>query len=174
MAIVWRAEMSIDGGVIDDDHKCLIGLVNDVDLIASGPTMQLELSLVLAKLDAYARHHFEREERLQIATGFTFAQAHNKRHRSLMRELDTMRAKPAENWGSRRMDEFRLDLSDFLYHWLSDHILKVDRLMKPFVSEMRQLSRGSVPLAKAVELSQDRPAVQVLPSRTLPLPFSVR
>jgi hypothetical protein len=33
MAIVWRPQMAIDGGILDADHKCLIGLVNEVEAI---------------------------------------------------------------------------------------------------------------------------------------------
>ena len=96
MAIMWRDEMSVDGGVIDDDHKCLIGLVNDVDLVKPGPEMKLQLQLILARLRAYAGVHFDREQRLQIASAFTYAQAHRARHRSLMRELDAMVAEGLE------------------------------------------------------------------------------
>ena len=102
MAILWRDEMSVDDGVIDADHKCLIALVNDVDLVEPGPAMLAELTVILDRLIAYARIHFEREERLQVATGFTYAQAHRARHRSLMRELDGMRAQcetgPRSKW----------------------------------------------------------------------------
>jgi hemerythrin len=64
MAITWRAQMSIDDGVIDDDHRCLIGLVNEADGITLGPAMPAELGVTLARLDAYTRIHFQREERL--------------------------------------------------------------------------------------------------------------
>jgi hemerythrin len=172
MAIVWRSEMTIDGGLIDDDHKCLIGLVNEVDLIRPGVAMPAALALILTKLDAYARFHFEREERLQATTGFTYASAHHRRHGALMRELDDMRAECVKPLDLHQMGAFHARLCDFLYHWLTDHILKVDRLMKPFVSEMRLHSLGSVTLAKAVQLSQDRVPASGRPVQQLRLPSS--
>ena len=170
MTLVWRSEMSIDNGLIDADHKCLIGLVNEVDAVRIGPAMPSELTVILAKLDAYARLHFGREERLQIATGFTYASAHHRRHGVLLRDLDVTRAEFKRARDVHEMEASRACLCDFLHHWLSDHILKADRLMKPFVSEMRLHSHGSVPLAKAVELSQDRVQGVKIPDRQLPLP----
>lgn len=172
MTIVWRSEMSIDDGLIDADHKCLIGLVNEVDLVHAGLTMPKELAVILAKLDAYARVHFEREERLQVATGFTYSRAHHRRHGVLMHDLNVMSAECKQARGLHEMEAFHVRLRDFLYHWLSDHILKVDRLMRPFVSEMRLHSHGSVPLARAVELSQDRVLASKIPVRQMRLPSS--
>ena len=60
---------------------------------------------------------------------------------------------------------------DFLYHWLCDHIVKVDRLMKPFVSEMRRHSQAAISLAEAVRLSEaDRIPERAMLGRQLPLP----
>jgi hemerythrin len=174
MTIVWRIEMSIDDGIIDADHKCLIGLVNEVDAVPTGPAMPSELAVILAKLDVYARLHFGREERLQVATGFTYASAHRRRHGVLLRDLDVIRAEFKRARGEHEMEASHACLCDFLHHWLSDHILKADRLMKPFVSEMRLYSHGSVPLARAVELSQDRLQASKIPVRQLPLPSSHR
>jgi hemerythrin len=49
---------------------------------------------------------------------------------------------------------FHVHLCDFLHHWLIDHILKDDLLMKPFVAEMRRLSREVPPLEEAVAARQ--------------------
>ena len=170
MAIVWRDEMSVDHGIIDADHKCLIALVNDVDLVGPGPAMSAEVTAILDRLTTYARTHFDREQRLQLATGFTYAQAHQARHRSLMRELDAMRAE-CENGPAEQMVAFHARLCDFLYHWLRDHIVKVDLLMKPFVPRMQRQARGAVSLAEAVRLSEaDKTPEQAKRYQQLPLP----
>jgi len=153
MAIIWRDELVIDGGVIDDDHKCLIGLVNEVDLIGPGPTMAVELATILAQLRTYARIHFEREERLQIATAFPYAQAHRAGHRDLARELDAMRTE-FETTVPEQMGAFHGRLRDFLHHWLRDHIIGSDLLMKPFAAEMQRYSQATVALVEAVKLSE--------------------
>jgi hemerythrin len=75
--------MTIDNGVLDEDHRSLIGLVNQIQEIQPGLMMRSELRLVLTRLHAYAKFHFEREEHLQIAIGFPYAAAHNQGHRSI-------------------------------------------------------------------------------------------
>ena len=145
--------MSIDDGVIDADHRCLIDLVNDVDAVTPGPAMPAELAVILARLHAYAGTHFEREERLQIRTAFTYQHAHRKRHAGLLRELDVMRIACEKAFTPQQLNVFHASLSDFLYHWLVDHIVKADVLMKPFVSEMQQNAPAMISLAEAVRLS---------------------
>jgi hemerythrin len=153
MAITWRAQMSIDNGVIDDDHRCLIGLVNEVDGITLGPAMPAELGVTLARLDAYTQIHFQREERLQVATAFTFQVAHHRRHNSLIRELDAMRMECLNDFTAQQLIEFHARLCDFLHQWLVDHIFKADMLMKPFVIEMKKNAQAASTLAEAVQLS---------------------
>jgi len=170
MVIMWRDEMSIDDGLVDADHKCLIALVNDVDLVAPGPAMPAELMTILDRLSTYARTHFDREERLQLATGFTYAQAHHARHKGLMRELDAMRAE-CEAGPPDQIEVFHARLRDFLYHWLRDHIIKADLLMKPFVPRMRRHAQAAVPLIEAVRSSEtDKAPEPPTGNRQLPLP----
>src|SRR3954451_22518317 len=76
MTIVWRDAMSIDNGLIDEDHKSLISLVNAVDEVQPGREMRGRIAAILEQLDAYTRVHFEREERLQIKAHFIYSDAH--------------------------------------------------------------------------------------------------
>jgi hemerythrin len=153
MAIQWRDEMTVDGGIIDADHKCLIALINDVDVVQPGAWMRADLAVILERLGTYARVHFEREERLQIASGFTYAQAHRSRHRGLMREFDAIAAE-CKTVAAPELVAFQARVGDFLYNWLRDHIIKVDLLMKPFVAEMQRHAPAVVALADAVRLRE--------------------
>jgi len=153
MAIIWREQMSIDDGMIDDDHRSLIGIVNEVDAIPPGPAMSAQLTVVLARLEMYARVHFQREERLQVSTVFTYQLAHHRRHKGLLRELDAMRVECETISVPQQLMAFHVRLCDFLYQWLVDHILKADVLMKPFVNEMRKHAPATSSLAEAVQLS---------------------
>jgi len=133
--------MSIDKGQIDNDHKFLIGIINDVQLIQRGPNLPKLVLEILARLDVYASTHFEREERLQLAVVFPDADEHHQHHADLMSQLDIMRSEWASARAPHDMVAFHARLCDFLYHWLIDHILQHDLLMKPFVAEMRQHAR---------------------------------
>ena len=171
MAIVWRDGMSIDRGIIDADHKCLIDLVNQIDVLAAGATTQAAMAHVLAQLDAYARAHFGREEQLQIAARFTYARAHHQRHRALTRTLNSMRAENQRRLDPNQMAALHARIRDFLHDWLLDHILHADILMKPFVAVMATHARDAVSLVEIVRSSEtQKPAAQVQPNRQMPLP----
>jgi hemerythrin-like metal-binding protein len=150
MEIIWREEMSIDHGIIDNDHKCLIRLVNDVQVIRPGPGLPKQVAEILERLDAYARAHFEREEQLQSSVTYPQAQAHHQRHVALMGELHTMRSEWEGAHAPRDMVAFHVHLCNFLFHWLIDHILKHDLLMKPYVADMRRHAKEQVPLEEWV------------------------
>ena len=153
MATEWRAEMAIDGGIIDDDHKCLIGLVNEMES-TQPDRIPPELGLILVRLGIYVQVHFEREERLQVAAGFTDADGHQRRHRSILHRLDAMRLDFEKPKDRQQTEAFRARLRSFLNNWLIDHILKADLAMKPFVKEMGRHQQGIVPLANAVRLTR--------------------
>ena len=148
MAIIWRDQMSIDNGLIDNDHKCLIAIVNDLDVIHPGAGMPKQVTAILRRLNHYAQSHFMREEQLQAAVGYTLADAHHHRHRALTHELDAMRVEWEIVRAPRDMIAFHRRLGEFLHHWLVDHILKDDLLMQPFAAELRHHSVGMTPLGE--------------------------
>jgi hemerythrin len=172
MPLEWRDAMSIDGGVIDDDHKCLIALINDVAAIRPSSKMPMLVEVAIARLLAYAEVHFQREEKLQIASAFTYAQAHRSRHRSIVRDMDSMLA-DCKQLPIDALPQFHARLCDYLYDWLCDHILKADMQMKPFVTEMRRHAAhwASLPDEVRALTDNDRPQM-AKPYRQLPLASS--
>lgn len=151
MPITWRDEMSIDGGVIDNDHKSLIGLINDVEYIQAGPGLPKQVTVILTRLAAYAQAHFEREERLQSAVGYPLRDPHHFRHMALMHELDAMHAEWQIARAPKDMVAFHVRLCDFLRHWLMSHVIKDDLPMRPYVAEMRRHADGVGSLDEAVQ-----------------------
>jgi hemerythrin len=82
--------------------------------------MQSDLGVILARLDAYARLHFEREERLQVATAFPYSDAHHQRHRAIARDLTAMGMEFDDPRDPQNMKAFHDGLCGFLNHWLLD------------------------------------------------------
>ncbi|HXP73097.1 MAG TPA: bacteriohemerythrin [Stellaceae bacterium] len=143
MLIVWRDQMSVDGGVIDSDHKVLIGIINEFSAVEATASAVPMLKGVLAKLDQYAKTHFEREERLQKSVSFPFHQAHVRAHEGLIRQLSEVEAKlnaTAATTNAAELAALHTRLAEFLHHWLIDHIIGTDLRMKPFTKAMRPLA----------------------------------
>ena len=143
MLIVWRDQMSVDGGIIDSDHKVLIGIINEFAAVEATSPVVPTLKGILAKLDQYAKTHFEREERLQKSVSFPFHQAHVRAHEALIRQLSEVETQLNGATVATNTAEFaalHAKLADFLHHWLIDHIIGTDLRMKPFTKAMRPLA----------------------------------
>jgi len=87
MTIQWREKMTIDDGVIDQDHKHLIDIINRFEKTAQdGLTLNEGLEILFA-LKFYASTHFKREEQLQRLIDFPFFEAHKREHEELIEKL---------------------------------------------------------------------------------------
>lgn len=170
MQIQWREEMSIDGGLIDGDHRHLISIMNE--FCAASPTEDSRdrLLSILDRLNIYTTIHFRREEQLQRAVHYPYIDAHHHEHGDLLRDLYSIHegltasvaAPPAEDASPDDNDpaatptpptvdpgaivEAHRKVAEFLHHWLIDHIIKSDLRMKPFAKRMAPLSQGMQPL----------------------------
>ena len=65
MPILWREAMSVDGGVIDRDHKALIAIINEFGDTLPHINAREHLKSIVSKLRNYANIHFRREESFQ-------------------------------------------------------------------------------------------------------------
>ena len=148
--------MSIDKGLIDADHKSLIDLANMVGAVHPSPEMPREITAILASLKDYTVVHFEREERLQTAAHFTYENAHHRRHLGLIRALDAMRAECDIEMHPTVLAAFRDRVGNFLHHWLIDHIVKADILMRPFVAAMSSAAKNVASLDEVLRLSANQ------------------
>lgn len=168
MSIQWREAMSIDQGVIDHDHLALIGVINEFCAIAPEDASVEAFDRILRKLEIYTSVHFAREEALQRAVRYSYADAHRHEHADLIRQLAEIRAdlstfKRDVSSDVKREDQvdgpeggkgqllvFQKEIAGFLHHWLIDHIIKSDLLMKPFAKKMGRHATKLIPLAGAV------------------------
>jgi len=153
MAISWRDAMSVDNGPIDNDHRHLIGIINEFSEAKPRSADLAKLHGILDELDHYAKTHFAREESLQRSVRYTYADAHRHEHENLVVQLDAMRAEfttltraapasPEQPTADASAADVAVaaahaKMAAFLGHWLIDHILKSDLRMKPFVAPLR-------------------------------------
>src|SRR5271166_1440668 len=78
--MVWTEDMSVGVKAIDNDHKKLIDMLNELnDGILAGKT-SLALESVIEGLLRYTKFHFAREERLFAETGYPGGPAHKAEH----------------------------------------------------------------------------------------------
>lgn len=129
MPIEWRPAMSVDGGVIDDDHRRLLGIINSFE---RAHTTKWDVATVLDDLKAYSIKHFRREEELQRQMGFPDADAHHDEHERLIGRLEQIVA-AFDKANNENLPKFIEHTTKLLHDWLVDHIISCDLKMKPYI-----------------------------------------
>jgi hemerythrin-like metal-binding protein len=136
--IQWRHTMSVDGGLIDEDHRHLIDIINRfAGYMSRGGASLADALDVLYALKFYAASHFEREEHLQTLVGYPDAERHHHEHLGLIATLHGVIAR-ASSLGEAYAADVAEELSLLLRRWLLEHIIKLDLTMKPYGDRMRR------------------------------------
>lgn len=161
MPILWREQLSIDGGLIDQDHKTLIAIINTFEAVRPGPDGRALLETVLDELERYAEVHFRREEQLQRQVGYPQARVHRRHHRMLMHNVIAARTEYATAASGTDLTVFRDHMAAFLHDWLLDHIIRNDLPMKPYVQAMAPHAARVEDLHSAVRAMADAMAGMV-------------
>jgi len=121
--MTWNEKMSVGVVALDNEHKTLLSMVNELyDAIQAGKANDV-LSRVLEGLVAYTANHFRHEEDLFSRTNYPFAAQHKREHEDLARQVLEMQAKV--NGGAT--GTLSLEALNFLKSWLINHIQGSDR-----------------------------------------------
>ena len=127
--IAWDQGFSVGVGSIDEQHKKLIGLLNDLhDAMRFGKGRDV-LGKVLAELIDYTAYHFRTEEGLFAKYGYPEHAAHEREHRDLTRQAMELKER-----FERGDTAITIDVMNFLKDWLNDHILGSDKRYGPFLA----------------------------------------
>jgi len=121
--------MSVGVAVLDDDHKKLVGMLNQLhDGMAAGRS-RATLGKVFDELVDYTKTHFAREEQFFAETGYPAAEAHKKQHDELtMRVMDLQ---TRYNNGALTLSK---EVMNFLKDWLAYHIKGHDQEYGPHLN----------------------------------------
>lgn len=133
MTIAWREGLNTGNRRIDDDHRKLIGLINEIELILTENRGNEALTKALNGLYDYTNSHFEREEKIMRALGYEESETHAAAHQGLKRQLVGLRERLiAEAAAGPRIGDAQIAaLTELLRNWLVNHIIGMDLKMKP-------------------------------------------
>jgi hemerythrin len=123
----WTENLSVGVPRMDEHHKKLVDLINQLfDAMSGDATATVDS--VLADLLDYTRYHFAEEEKLLAACSYPDLEEHQAVHRAMVKEVLDMRerqlAAPASVSASETMD--------FLSKWLMRHIIGKDLRYRPY------------------------------------------
>ena len=91
MLLEWNENLSVGVPSIDEQHKVLLGLLNELFDATQAGKGQAALGKVLNELADYTVYHFQYEESLFAQTGYGAALDHTKEHDELRRLVQALR-----------------------------------------------------------------------------------
>lgn len=119
--------------MIDADHKFLIEIINHAEHSLKTKN-KVELRETLESLSKYSKAHFDREEKIAEAAGYSQVPHLSESHDDLIKQLDQVRGEVdamGRDWSAETVDHF----THFLRGWLINHVIKEDLLMKPVLNK---------------------------------------
>ena len=135
--IVWTNELSVDVKLLDNDHKKLAILINDLhDGLMAGNDGKA-LGSIFDELVAYSRLHFANEERLLAEAGYEGAAAHKQEHEHKLEQLLKFQAR----FKRAKESTAYLEVLDQLKNWLFTHMEHSD---KEFMAHLKVAGVNSI------------------------------
>lgn len=128
--VSWRDDLSVGIEAIDNDHKNLLHLINNLQTAVYYPTGEAFERQALDELVDYTKHHFAREEQLMQENGYPDYAEHKKEHEAMIGKVGGF-LEAYEKDRENTIDE----LTKFLKTWLIDHIEGTDQKYAPFLQD---------------------------------------
>ena len=125
--MAWKEEFSVSVRLLDQQHKRLIELLNELYEGLKQQRGREVLGAVLFEMIKYAEIHFATEERLMQQHGFPGMEPHKLEHLIL-----TNKVREFYNQYRQGNASTPLDVLQFLRNWLEHHILGTDKEYSAF------------------------------------------
>jgi hemerythrin-like metal-binding protein len=129
----WETNMSVGDATMDNDHRILIDLINQLAR-AHDREDGIVMEFVVDELYNYTVRHFQREEEYLRLGGYPRLQAHQALHRKFAEQVVGIRHQFFRNFDPALVD----NLTDVLAHWLQKHILGADKEYQAYFAAQKQ------------------------------------
>ncbi len=124
----WKNDYSVGISKIDEQHKALVGFLNELyDAMQAGKGKDV-LDSVLTNLVAYTKTHFATEESFFKLYKYPDYQVHKDKHDKLAAYVLELKQK----FDSGQISN-PIQITNFLKDWLTKHIMGTDKLYMPFL-----------------------------------------
>jgi len=126
--IKWNDNLSVGIDEIDEEHKKLLGMINQLQTAAHYHTDDTLVESTLNDLIDYTKYHFSREEELLQKHNYPDYDDHKKQHEAMVEQV------------TKFIDEYRVDKTRtienvvlYLKTWLINHIKGSDQRYAGFL-----------------------------------------
>lgn len=132
----WDSSMRIDGGPIDEQHKHLLKIANEI-MSMNGHNLDVDkLKSLIIELYDYVKHHFEDEEKLMEKIGYPNLEEHKRLHSEIIDDMNFHLTNPKD------IKAILVNFRRLVTRWLIDHILKEDRLIHAHMVKLSLISNS--------------------------------
>lgn len=128
--IQWIDEFKVNVRVIDEQHKKLIDLINELHDAMKQAQGKAILSKVFLELIHYADYHFKTEEELFEKYNYPQFAEHKLQHDGLRNSVLELKQKFESGYVT-----ITIEVMKFLKGWIENHILNTDKSYSKFFNE---------------------------------------
>lgn len=123
--IRWTEALSVGNETIDDDHRHLFRLLDQLQHATLGEALG-----VVDELVAYTEVHFQREEAFMLKMGYPAYLEHKAEHEHFFGEVHAFRSSLTQ--GTQSLIP---KTSALLGSWLNQHVLVFDKALADYLNE---------------------------------------
>ncbi|MBK9352258.1 MAG: hemerythrin family protein [Sulfuritalea sp.] len=128
--ITWSKILAVGVEEIDDDHRKLVGIFNELNrAVREGESADYRAA-TLTELINCTVWHFSHEDRLMLKHHYPEIARHREAHRELIEAAQELQAKLAQADTAVANTEI-----EFLERWLTEHILTADQRLGSFLAQ---------------------------------------
>ncbi|MFO7828375.1 MAG: bacteriohemerythrin [Bacteroidales bacterium] len=129
--IEWNDTYELGIKEIDNQHKGLVILINELFELMSQGKAKNHLEDIFSHLTDYTKKHFFAEEKLMVKYAYQGFDEHKAEHQKFIEKLSAFK-----NDFSQGKTTLSLEILNFLRDWLLNHIQITDQQYVPHVKKM--------------------------------------
>lgn len=134
--IKWRASFETGVAEMDEQHKKIIELINEIYPSIRKENCREKLQKILGEMDQYALEHFEAEEGLLAQQNYPELDEHRESHKEYMVSLQQLKVQLEGEGGNDK--DVATAIYSYLRQWWQDHIVELDKQYGPFLQEKQK------------------------------------
>ena len=128
--IKWRESYETGIPSMDQQHRVLIDLINQLYTMMREKSSEDELGSILQRCLDYGEEHLQTEEALLEQHGYPEMEQHIAHHQKFFKTIEDLKQQYGEQEG-----EVTPEIYKFLRTWWIDHIVAEDKKYGPYLKE---------------------------------------
>lgn len=129
--LAWKDDYSVNINEIDEQHKKLVAMINELSDAMSQKRGKEVLDDILKRLADYTVSHFSKEENLMKTNGYPEYDEHKAKHEKMTAKVLALQDELKQGKIS-----LSIEVMDFLKNWLDKHILGTDKKYSGFLNSV--------------------------------------